>query len=335
MTPSEFLEHCLVQPGACLDHPWGPEVAVVKVGGRIFAQSFMLRGVDTITLCCDADAGEIFRQQYPGTVVRGYHCPPVIQPYFNSLPLNSEVPDDVILAMIGHSYTRVVSKLTKAKRAELEKDHASQNAGDWRAAAKQEAYSGAIIRTHAVTLTDDDITLIPLCDDHLPLLYRWNADPEVLYWTEGEQSTDTAFDQNDVNYIYGKTSQNAFCFLITTPDGPIGECWLQAMNLPEARKKLYLPGEDIRRIDIAIGEKAYWGKGIGTRVIGMLAEFAFTQESVGAVHYCVDDYNLRSRRACEKNGFVLALELPHDPPHQDRRECHYQLRRQDYLAARA
>lgn len=30
------------------------------------------------------------------------------------------------------------------------------------------------------------IILRPLSDVHLPYLYKWSSDPEVLYWTEGE-----------------------------------------------------------------------------------------------------------------------------------------------------
>ncbi|MCL2195757.1 MAG: GNAT family N-acetyltransferase [Oscillospiraceae bacterium] len=36
-----------------------------------------------------------------------------------------------------------------------------------------------IINSHDITLTRGSIALRPLCDDHLPLLYRWNSDPEV------------------------------------------------------------------------------------------------------------------------------------------------------------
>lgn len=44
-----------------------------------------------------------------------------------------------------------------------------------------------IIKSHDITLRggDTEIVLRPLRDEHLPLLYKWNADPEVLYWTEG------------------------------------------------------------------------------------------------------------------------------------------------------
>jgi hypothetical protein len=45
----------------------------------------------------------------------------------------------------------------------------------------------SIIQSHDITLyggNDIGIILRPLCDDHLPLLYKWNADPEVVYWSD-------------------------------------------------------------------------------------------------------------------------------------------------------
>ena len=35
------------------------------------------------------------------------------------------------------------------------------------------------------------------------------------------------------------------------------------------------PDKDCRRIDLMIGEKQLWGRGIGTEVIRMLTEFGF------------------------------------------------------------
>lgn len=43
----------------------------------------------------------------------------------------------------------------------------------------------SIIKTHNITLYGGNeiykIVLRPLSDEHLPLLYKWNADSEVLY----------------------------------------------------------------------------------------------------------------------------------------------------------
>lgn len=141
----------------------------------------------------------------------------------------------------------------------------------------------SIIKTHDITLyggNDVDIVLLPLCDEHLPLLYKWCADPEVLYWTEGGSAgTNLSYGADTVHQIYGGVSQNAFCFLIEVNNIPIGECWLQKMNLPDV-KAMYPETLDVRRIDMSIGEKAYWNKGIGTQFIGMLVDFAFCGESL-------------------------------------------------------
>jgi len=94
----------------------------------------------------------------------------------------------------------------------------------------------SIIKTHNVTLCGSikgcDITLRPLCNEHLPLLYKWYADPEVLYWTEGGEDIPLSYDKETVHAIYGGVSQNTLCFLLEVNGLSIGECQLQRMNLP-------------------------------------------------------------------------------------------------------
>ena len=74
----------------------------------------------------------------------------------------------------------------------------------------------SIIKTHDVTLyggyDTHEIILKPLLDEHLPLLYKWNADPEVLYRTEGGKDIIRSYGEDTVQEIYGGVSQNAFCF---------------------------------------------------------------------------------------------------------------------------
>ena len=126
MTLNDIESYCLTKPGTYLDWPFGPEFPVAKVKapsqekGRIFAQPFMLRGEQKVTLNCDMMAGELYRAIYPGTVTRGYHCPPIQQPYFNTISLDGIVPDDVLIEMIDHAYKVVVAKLPKHVQKELE-----------------------------------------------------------------------------------------------------------------------------------------------------------------------------------------------------------------------
>lgn len=119
MTPQDCIKYCLSKNGAYEDYPFGLDVTVIKVKGKIFAQFFQLNSKDMATFNCDRLMGELYRNQYQGIVVRGWHCPPIQQPYFNTIPLDDSLADDVIKEMIDHSYNRVVSKMPKYVQYEL------------------------------------------------------------------------------------------------------------------------------------------------------------------------------------------------------------------------
>lgn len=125
MEADALLDYCLAKPGAYLDFPFGPEVAVVKVkapsqpAGKVFAEVFTLRGEPNTNLSCDPVTAELFRGLYPGVIVRGYHCPPVQQPYVNCLPLAGQVPEEDILELADLAYEVVVAKLPKYRQREL------------------------------------------------------------------------------------------------------------------------------------------------------------------------------------------------------------------------
>lgn len=191
-----------------------------------------------------------------------------------------------------------------------------------------------IIKSHDVFLTGSAggirLTLRPLTDEHLPHLYRWCADPEVLYWTEGGAEDEAlSYGEQVVHAIYGGVSENARCFLVEADGAPIGECWLQKMNLPHIRD-MYPVNTDVRRIDMSIGEKEYWGKGIGTQMVKMLVQFAFEREQADVLHCLCEDYNIRSCRVWEKNGFSLVQMDALPQPQKGKYQYHYRLTKQEY-----
>ncbi|MCL2194748.1 MAG: MmcQ/YjbR family DNA-binding protein [Oscillospiraceae bacterium] len=124
MTLPEIEAYCLAKPGAYVDYPFN-EFPVIKVKapsqdkGSIFAMPFVLREQPVVTLKCDMMTGDHWRQLFPGTVTRGYHCPPVQQPYFNTVLLDGTVPSDMLLDMIDHAYAVVVAKLPKKYQKEI------------------------------------------------------------------------------------------------------------------------------------------------------------------------------------------------------------------------
>lgn len=125
MTLKEILDYCLKKKGAYLDFPFGPEYMIVKVKapneqkGRVFAQIFELNGAPVATFNCTAEAGLYYRKKYTDKVVRGWHCPPVMQPYFNTVSFDGSVCDDEIYKMADESYALVLTKLSKAKQKEI------------------------------------------------------------------------------------------------------------------------------------------------------------------------------------------------------------------------
>jgi RimJ/RimL family protein N-acetyltransferase len=175
--------------------------------------------------------------------------------------------------------------------------------------------------------------LRPLTDEHLPLLYKWNADPDVLYWTEGGEDIPRSYDADMVRRIYDGVSKNALCFLVEADDVAIGACWLQKMNLPQV-KATYNNKLDVRRIDYAIGEKDWWNKGIGTQFVRMLVDFAFHGENVDVLHCFCEDYNPRSRRVWEKNGFALILSEPLPQPQKGKWQYHWRLTREGFMQSK-
>ena len=51
-------------------------------------------------------------------MVRGYHCPPVQQPYWNTVFLN-DFPDEELLNMIDLAYDTFFSKFSKKEQKKI------------------------------------------------------------------------------------------------------------------------------------------------------------------------------------------------------------------------
>jgi len=191
-----------------------------------------------------------------------------------------------------------------------------------------------IIKEHSITLhkvlSEYTITLRPLNDDHLPLLHKWNTDPEVLYWSEGPNADPLSNDENAVQSIYKETSNAGYCFIIEVNGIAIGECLLCEMTLQYVVDQ-YPASTDIKRIDILIGEKSYWNMGIGSIVVKMLVSLAFGNNNTDIIYGITGDYNKRSGRIFQKNGFNLFQKYPaSNLSKDDGQELHYRLTREEY-----
>ena len=114
----DVKNYCLSKNKAYETYPFGELPICYKVNGKIFAQLYADPEDFKITLKCTAGSGDFYRQLYPGQVVRGYHCPPVQQPYCNTVCLDG-FPEEELLNIIDHAYDTVVGSFSKKVQKEL------------------------------------------------------------------------------------------------------------------------------------------------------------------------------------------------------------------------
>lgn len=101
--------------GAVEDYPFGDEVAVYKVGGRMFALVSLDGDRGSVNLKCDPDLVLELRDRYPA-VRPGYHQD---KRHWNTVELDGSIPESELREMIEQSYELVVNRLPRADRARL------------------------------------------------------------------------------------------------------------------------------------------------------------------------------------------------------------------------
>jgi len=119
MLVNEIIEYCKKKNKAYIDYPFGDIPICFKVNNKIFAELYPLENDYKITLKCDPLLAELYRKQYEGIVVRGYHCPPVQAIYRNTVYINKTVSDELIFEMIDHSYDEVIKSFSKKVQKQL------------------------------------------------------------------------------------------------------------------------------------------------------------------------------------------------------------------------
>jgi predicted DNA-binding protein (MmcQ/YjbR family) len=111
----EISEYASELAGVVEEQPFGPEVDVLKVGGKIFAILSPESSPEAISLKCEPELALELRDQY-SAVIPGYH---LNKRHWNTVQLDGTVPDDVILQMVTHSYEQVVAGLPTSVRVTL------------------------------------------------------------------------------------------------------------------------------------------------------------------------------------------------------------------------
>ena len=115
MQVDTFREYCLRKPGVTEGSPFGPEHAVFKVGGKMFALLALDEIPPTANLKCDPDLALELRDRYE-EVQPGYH---MNKKHWNTVQIGGAIPGAELTKMIDHSYDLVVKALPKTQRERL------------------------------------------------------------------------------------------------------------------------------------------------------------------------------------------------------------------------
>src|SRR5205814_8378044 len=112
LTAQRLREQCLGLPGASEEFPFGDEVSVFKVGGKMFALSHLDGEPLQVSVKCDPELAVQLRSAYEA-IGPGYR---LNKRHWNTTTLDGSVPDEMVADLVGDSYDLVVASLPKARR---------------------------------------------------------------------------------------------------------------------------------------------------------------------------------------------------------------------------
>ena len=111
----DFIEYCLSLKCVEETTPFGPDVLVYKVCGKMFALAVPDDVPARVNLKCDPERAVELRDEYDA-IIPGFH---MNKRHWNTVVLDGSVPDDLLRELVDHSYALVVQGMTLAQRAEL------------------------------------------------------------------------------------------------------------------------------------------------------------------------------------------------------------------------
>lgn len=107
-----FRRYCLSKKEVTEGLPFGEDTLVFKVKNKMFALTSLVEFV-SVNLKCDPEEAVRYREQYPDIVLPGYH---MNKKHWNTVMVNQQVGDNLLLEMTDASYQLVVNSLPKKDR---------------------------------------------------------------------------------------------------------------------------------------------------------------------------------------------------------------------------
>jgi len=109
MDIESIRNYCLSKKAVTEGLPFGNDVLVFKVAGKMFLLSSLDDQPLRMNLKCDPEKAIDLRERYI-SIRSGYHMSKI---HWNTVEVNGELKSELIQELIDHSYNLVVAKLTK------------------------------------------------------------------------------------------------------------------------------------------------------------------------------------------------------------------------------
>ncbi len=145
------------------------------------------------------------------------------------------------------------------------------------------------------------VKLAPLQPEHVAHFYTWLRDPEVIAYSLSafQRLTTTAqIDQWFAATLQPANTLNLGIYWEET-NALIGYAGLSGISVTNQSGEYFL----------FIGEKASWGKGVGTAVTKQIVHLAFTRHHLNRIMLTVSESNTGGLKAYTKAGFVVEGRL--------------------------
>jgi aminoglycoside 6'-N-acetyltransferase len=153
------------------------------------------------------------------------------------------------------------------------------------------------------------ISLSPMTEQDLPAVEAWLRLPHVARWW----TPDTTAEEQIAKYrrrISREAGQATIMLTVTWDGVPVGWCqWYRWADYPADAAALDARDGEAG-IDYAIGDPAWVGRGVGTKLIAALVAEVRRRHPGAGILTGPDAANSASRRVLEKNGFGLVAVRP-------------------------
>jgi len=145
------------------------------------------------------------------------------------------------------------------------------------------------------------IRLAPLQPAHVAHFYTWLQDPEVIEYSLSvfqSMKTTQQIDQWFAATLRQANSLNLGIYLAETNE-LIGYAGLSGISTTNCSGEYF----------IFIGEKAWWGRGVGTAVTKQIVHLGFANHQLNRIMLTVSELNTGGLKAYAKAGFVVEGRL--------------------------